>query len=187
MEFIVATPQRQPAPSEAGSAGSRHSEAEGLLGRLDVANAAIAALSLQLGEARAQLAARDAQFASAIELCKLTSKLDARDEKLAAQDEISALKDTISSMRLEWAQWEANNPRAQPVSGNASEAGSEAELLKVAPGLAAPTAQAPPRAYMRLKIWVPHQPRWRKPTTCQMLGRSPEHRRLAAPLPWEGS
>ena len=62
MEFVVATPPQQQAqftevPSEAGSAGSRRSEAEGLQGRLDAANASIAQLSLQLGEARAQLAA----------------------------------------------------------------------------------------------------------------------------------
>ena len=66
MEFVVATPPRQQrvqweagaaAASEAGSAGSHRSDAEALEARLDAANAYIAQLSLQLGEARAQLAA----------------------------------------------------------------------------------------------------------------------------------
>ena len=51
MEFIVATPLQQQVQftgvaSEAGSGGSRRSEADGLQGRLDAANASIAQLSL---------------------------------------------------------------------------------------------------------------------------------------------
>ena len=94
MEFIVATPPRQPAPSEAGSAGSRLSEAEGLQGRLDAANAAIAQLNLQLGEARAQLVA-------AAELREMAVKFAVLEAKHAAQVEVNALKDVISGMKLE--------------------------------------------------------------------------------------
>ena len=78
-------------PSEAGSAyriGSV-SEAGGLAavqGRLDEANAAIARLSLQLGEARAQIAA-------AAELHEVVVKLAVADERRAAQSEVTELKD----------------------------------------------------------------------------------------------
>ena len=147
-------------PSEAGSAfhiGSV-SEAGGLAamqGRLDEANAVIARLSLQWGEARAQLAA-------AAELHEVVVKLAVVDERRAAQSEVTELKDaiygmklatlderheaqfeinelrgTIYIMKLDWAQWEAGNPPAQPEARMASEVGPGPELLKMAPGLAA--------------------------------------------------
>ena len=111
--------------SEAGSGGSRRSEADGLQGRLDAANASIAQLSLQLGEARAQLAA-------AAELREMSVKFAVLEAKLAAQDEIKELEATVASMRLEWAQWGA--PREAELFK------AEAELLMGAPGLAEPTA-----------------------------------------------
>ena len=130
MEFVVATPLQQQVQftevaSEAGSAGSRRSEAEGLQGRLDAANASIAQLSLQLGEARAQLAA-------AAELREMSVKFAVLEARLAAQDEIKELEAIVASMRLEWAQWGA--PR------EAELLKEEAELLMGAPGLAEPTA-----------------------------------------------
>ena len=114
-------------PSDGGSAfqiGSV-SEAGGLAamqGRLDAAHATIAELSLQLGLARAQLA-------SATELREMAVKFAALDEKHAAQIEINELKDFIYSMKLDWAQWEADKPPAQPEAGMASEVGPDAELL----------------------------------------------------------
>ena len=85
-------------PSEAGSAYRIGSVSEAgslpaMQGRLDEANAAIARLSLQLGEARAQLAA-------AAELHQVVMKLAVADERRAAKSEATELKDTIYGMKL---------------------------------------------------------------------------------------
>ena len=105
MEFVVATPPRQQrvqweagaaAASEAGSAGSHRNDAEALEARLDAANAHIAQLSLQLGEARAQLAA-------AAELRDMAVKLAALEAKHAAQIEVTDLKGVIAGMEQDWA------------------------------------------------------------------------------------
>ena len=83
--FGIGTPAReeQPAAAEAGSVGSRLSNAEALQGRLDAANEAIAQLNLQLGEARAQLA-------SAVELREMAVKFAAVEAKSSRRRSRSA-------------------------------------------------------------------------------------------------
>ena len=87
--FGIGTPAReeQPATSEAGSAGSRLSTIEAVQNRLDTANECIAQLNLQLGEARAQLAA-------AVELREMAVKVAVAETKLTAQAENNDLLST---------------------------------------------------------------------------------------------
>ena len=127
--FAIATPTHvEPAASEAGSGGSQHSSAEAMHARLDAANEVIAQLNLQLGEARAQLAA-------AMELRDMAVKMAVMETRLAAQAEVNELKNVITSMRAEWAQWEATTAAAKVE--------PEENLIEVAPGLGVPSAPAP--------------------------------------------
>ena len=84
--FELGTPAReeQPATSEAGSVGSRFSNVEALQSRLGAANESIAQLNLQLGEARAQLAA-------AVELREMAVKVAVMESKLTAQAQLNEL------------------------------------------------------------------------------------------------
>ena len=130
--FGIGTPAREEQaapPSEAGSAGSHLSTVEALQGRLDAANESISRLNLQLGEARAQLAA-------AMELREMAVRVAVMETKLAAQTEIKELTNVISTMKLDWAQWEARMAAVDMTM-------PEAELPMEAPGLGESATSAP--------------------------------------------